>query len=208
LILFEPALRDRIAGNIASLIPTVGDVDGAGLRQAAVALILAPDSAGEAHFLLTRRAPKLGSHAGQNALPGGVIDPGESAEAAARRETREEIGLHLGDEALLGALEPYATRSGFIIRPFVYWAEEPGELTPSPGEVAEIRYISLQNLFTPGSPVFLEGETPDRPILRLLIGDRQLHAPTAAVVLQFRAVGLEGRYMSVAHFDQPDFARR
>lgn len=208
MIIFEPALRERIAGNIASLIPSLPEVDGAGLRQAAVAVIVAPDDAGEAHFLLTRRAPRLGSHAGQNALPGGVIEPGETPEAAARRETREEIGLHLDEGDLLGALEPYATRSGFVIRPFVYWAAEPGELTPSPGEVAEIRYISLQNLFTPGSPVFLEGETPERPILRLLIGDRQLHAPTAAVVLQFRAVGLEGRYMSVAHFDQPDFARR
>src|SRR5262249_42675871 len=68
-------------------------------RPAAVAVVLLPDAEGGAAFLLTRRAPGLRAHAGQWALPGGRMDPGESAERAALRELTEEVGLTLDDAA-------------------------------------------------------------------------------------------------------------
>ena len=200
-------LRDQIADNLTRLIapPAAPPED---LRHAAVAIIVTLNRLGRPCFLITRRAPRLGKHAGQWALPGGVIDAGETAEAAARRETFEEIGLTLADNAFLGRLDLYATRSGFVMSPFVYWAADTSALKPNPGEVAFVRHIPLTALSTPGYPMFLTGDTPERPILRMSLGDRHIHAPTAAVLYQFREVALEGRYLSVAHFDQPDFARR
>src|SRR5262245_65748474 len=68
-------------------------------RPAAVAVVLLPDAEGGASFLLTRRAPGLRAHAGQWALPGGRMDPGECAARAALRELTEEVGLTLDDAA-------------------------------------------------------------------------------------------------------------
>ncbi len=205
--IFDDVLRRQIQANIARLIaPAAPPV--AGLRQAAVAIIITTDEFGQARFLITRRAPRLGKHAGQWALPGGVIDPDETSEAAARRETFEEIGLSLAEDALLGRLDSYETRSGFVISPFVYWAADTGQLRPNPSEVAFIRHVPLSALSTPGYPVFLPGDVAERPILRMSLGDRHIHAPTAALLYQFREVALSGRYLSVAHFDQPEFARR
>src|SRR5439155_882281 len=64
-------------------------------RPAAVAIVLVPDEDGRACFLLTRRAATLRAHARQWALPGGRLEPGESPEAAALRELREELGVVL-----------------------------------------------------------------------------------------------------------------
>ncbi|MDT7636180.1 MAG: hypothetical protein QOC83_468, partial [Pseudonocardiales bacterium] len=72
---------------------------------------------GTVQVLLTRRAPKLRTHAGQWALPGGRVDAGESVVTAARRELAEELGLELPEAAVLGRLDDYSTRSGFVISP-------------------------------------------------------------------------------------------
>src|SRR5262245_1239327 len=69
-------------------------------RPAAVAVALVPDARGSASILLTRRAAGLRAHAGQWALPGGRVDPGESASRAALRELAEEVGLVLDETAV------------------------------------------------------------------------------------------------------------
>src|SRR6185369_7396777 len=90
-------------------------------RPAAVAVVVVPDAAGESDVLLTVRASGLRRHGGQWSCPGGRRDPGESAEDAARRELAEEIGLALPAENVLGLLDDYPTRSGFVITPVVLW---------------------------------------------------------------------------------------
>jgi 8-oxo-dGTP pyrophosphatase MutT (NUDIX family) len=202
-IAFGAELRERIRDNLARLIgpaasPSIGH------RRASVAVIVTPRETGEAAFLLTRRAPHLGHHPGQQALPGGKVDAGENDEAAARRETAEEIGLKLGEDDLLGRLDTYTTRSCFAIAPFVYWSAHAGEFAHSPGEVIAVRRVPLADLYTQQDPILLPGDTLQRPVLRLALGERFIHAPTAAVLYQFREVALAGRYVGVAHLDQPN----
>src|SRR3954452_7637562 len=77
--------------------------------------------AGGPAVLLTRRAARLRAHASQWALPGGRVDEGEEPVDAALRELREELGLDLGESDVLGLLDDYPTRSGYVITPVVLW---------------------------------------------------------------------------------------
>ena len=163
--------------------------------------------AGGAAFLLCRRAAKMRRHAGQWALPGGRIDDGESVEAAALREVEEELGLRVSASAVLGRLDDYATRSGYVITPVVVWGGADVSLRPDPREVAAVLEIGLAELCRPDSPRFVAIPESDRPVVQLPIGRDLIHAPTGAVLLQFRWVALEGRPGArVNEFEQPVFA--
>ncbi|MGE4242284.1 NUDIX hydrolase [Ramlibacter sp.] len=161
----------------------------------------------EAALILTRRARTLSRHAGQWALPGGRVDTGESDEAAALRELAEEVDLHLEASAILGRLDDYVTRSGFVISPVVVWAGAARELKPNPGEVASIHRIRLQEFMRADAPMLEAGDDPARPIMRMPLGADWIAAPTAALIYQLREL-LAGRVTRVGHFDQPEFARR
>jgi 8-oxo-dGTP pyrophosphatase MutT (NUDIX family) len=162
----------------------------------------------EPALLLTLRAAPLRSHAGQWALPGGRLDAGEPPEAAALRELAEDVGLRLGDDAVLGRLDDYATRSGYLITPVVVWAGAATPLAPNPAEVASVHRIPLTELLREDAPILDAIEDSVHPVLRLPIGSTWIAAPTAALVYQFREVCLAGRITRVAHFEQPLFARR
>ena len=92
----------------------------------------------------------MSAHPGQWAFPGGRVDEGETAEEAARREIEEEVGLC--DLDLLGRLDDYPTRSGYVITPFVFWAGAEAEPTANPDEVASIHRIAITELLRPNSP--------------------------------------------------------
>lgn len=163
--------------------------------------------AGGAAFLLCRRAATLNGHGGQWALPGGRVDPGETAEMTARRELEEELGLSLGDDAVLGRLDDYVTRSGYVITPVVLWADGQVELHPNPSEVAHAYRIGLHELQRPDSPRFVAIPESDRPVVQVPLGKDLIHAPTGAVLVQFRWVALDGRAGERVHdFEQPVFA--
>lgn len=179
------------------------------LRQAAVAFtILNEDSGSAASFLLTRRPKHLRRHGGQYALPGGRLDGDESALEASLRELQEEIGIDVSENEVLGFLDDYETRSGFVITPVVVWAGERNELHPDPNEVASVFRVPLADLKSPKIPVLEKlAESGTRVLSAPLdsIGHR-VFAPTAAFLFQFREVALFGRHTRVAHFDQPKFA--
>ena len=161
---------------------------------------------GEGAIVLTRRSSKLRSHKGQWALPGGRIDTGETPVTAVLREMHEEIDLHLPQENVLGVLDDYQTRSGYLITPVVVWAGLDASMRANPDEVASIHLVSFTELNRPDSPVFLDIPESDRPVIRLLVEENFVHAPTAAVMYQFREVCLHGRHTRVDHFEQPVFA--
>jgi 8-oxo-dGTP pyrophosphatase MutT (NUDIX family) len=176
-------------------------------RRAAVAVVVLSDPARGPGVLLTRRTSQLRDHPGQFALPGGSVDPGEDTVTAARRELDEELGLALGADCVAGILDDYPTRSGFVITPVVMTVDARlEELTPSPDEVEQIFHVTLDELDV--EPYYLEIPESDRPVIQLPIVGHRVHAPTAAVLLQFREVALRARPTRVDGLEQPVFAWR
>ncbi|HET8533134.1 MAG TPA: CoA pyrophosphatase [Methylomirabilota bacterium] len=202
----DDALLDRARANVSSFERLALPDDGR--RRAAVAQVLLYDDEGRACFLITRRAATLRKHTGQWALPGGRIDAGETAERAALRELQEEVGLILDESTVLGALDDYGTRSGFIITPVVVWGGLVGELIPNPAEVAKIFRVPLDDLEGPDVPRLIRIPESDRPVIQLPLLGTLIHAPTAAVVYQMREVVVHGRATRVNHFEQPVWAWR
>jgi 8-oxo-dGTP pyrophosphatase MutT (NUDIX family) len=176
-------------------------------RPAAVAIVLLPDEGGRAAFLLTRRAAGLRAHAGQWALPGGRLDPGESAPRAALRELAEEVGLALGEEAVLGCLDDYATRSGFVVTPVVTWVDVERPLALNPTEVAAAFRVPVAALDAPEVPRLLTVPGRARPVIQVPLLGTFIHAPTAAILYQLREVVLHGRPTRVAHLEEPVWTR-
>lgn len=186
-----------VADDANSIVP--GDSSGFDDRMTGVA--------GGAAFLLCRRAARLSSHSRQWALPGGRIDAGETAVDAARREVAEEVGFHLGPDAVLGVLDDFPTRSGYVITPVVLWAGAGVQIDNNPHEVAHTYRVRLTELQRPDSPRYVDIPESDRPVVQIPLGGALVHAPTGAVLLQFRWVALDGvADARVDHLEQPVFA--
>jgi len=197
------ALRDGVRAAIAEFPRVASPIEGR--RPAAVAVAIVEDDEG-AGVLVTRRAARLRAHPGQWALPGGRLDGGEDAVAAALREMREELGVDASASSVLGLLDDYPTRSGYVITPVVLWAGHVGPLTPNPDEVASVHVAHLSELDV--DPLFVTIPESDAPVIQLPVLGTHLHAPTAAILHQFREVALHRRATRVAHYEQPVFAWR
>ena len=202
----DPALRVELALRVAGFDRIA--CDPGDRAAAAVAITLLDDDEGRACFVLTRRAARLSNHGGQWALPGGRLDEGEDPVTAALRELREEVGLAADPGDVLGLLDDYPTRSGFVITPVVVWAGAGARLEPDPREVAAAYRIPLGELDHPEIPRLRRIPESERPVISVPLAGHDVHAPTAAVVYQFREVALHGRATRVAHFEQPVFAWR
>lgn len=162
--------------------------------------------AGGAAFLLCRRAARMNRHAGQWALPGGRVDGGESALEAALREVDEELDIRLGPESVVGWLDDYPTRSGYLITPVVLWGGADPPITPAPDEVLAVYRIGLQALAT-SEPRFIDIPESDRPVLQVPLGNDLIHAPTGAILYQFQQVALLANAgKRVDDLEQPVFA--
>jgi len=210
---YTEATRARIRANLAGYRRRAVAPDG--LRAAAVAIVLAPSADhGFATFLLTLRAPRLSSHAGQYALPGGRVDIGEDALTAARRELSEELGIEAAPEQILGALDDLPTQSGYLVTPFVAWLGEQAEPRPSPDEIAEVHRIPLGDLYAGrgrgGNRGLSTAAEAGSSVFSLFIPTlgHDLFAPTAAIIDHFREVALMGRPTPVVRFGEPEFARK
>ncbi len=204
---FCAGLRERIAANLAAFDHKTR-VD-AQLRRAAVAIVVIPKPEnGTASVLLTRRSSQMRRHRGQYALPGGRLDAGETPEQAALRELSEELGLSLEYRDILGPLDDYSTRSGFRITPIVMWFDGGQNIVPDPNEVERVFHIGLSELDSPDIPTLTTAEEGDRSLLSAFLPTlgHEIYAPTAAMLYQFREVGLRGTNTRVAQYDEPAFA--
>lgn len=204
--LFTAATRDRIRDNVHRFQDQQhSETD---LREAAVAVTVF-EHKGECALIITQRAGTLRAHGGQWALPGGRIDEGENAVQAALREMHEEINLELDESSVVGVLDDYQTRSGYVITPVVLWADiDFTQLVANPEEVASIHPFTFSELSRPDSPHLETIPQSDRPVLSMHFGSIRIYAPTAAVLYQFREVAIFGRPTRVLGYEQPVFAWR
>jgi mutator protein MutT len=214
--LVDPKFRRLVESNLKEFDYIQASTDG---RSAAVAVTIVdsgfgPVLSGMAQFkvwqesaslILTRRSSRLRNHAGQWSFPGGRLEEGETPELAALREMREEIGLKVSEENIIGRLDDFVTRSGFIMTPVVCWAGNQKNLEPNPAEVESIHRIPISEFLRDDAPLLDPGDGP-HPVLRMPVGDDWIAAPTAAIIYQFREVAVRGKSTRVAHFDQPKFA--
>jgi 8-oxo-dGTP pyrophosphatase MutT (NUDIX family) len=152
----EVAARLADPEALARVVPTRFDDSDAGgplppLRAAAVLVPIVWHEAG-AGVLLTLRSAKLTAHAGQVAFPGGRIEPGETAEAAAVREAAEEVGLDPRLPELVATLPEHQTGTGFRVTPVVAFLDPPLDLTPDPAEVQAVFELPLATVLDPHAP--------------------------------------------------------
>lgn len=211
-------LKEQIVENF-SRFETI-NVSAGGNKLAAVAVALVNAGKGNelyglidvpaesAAVILTRRASGLKNHAGQWAFPGGRLDDGESPEEAALRELKEEVGLEVTADHVVGRLDDFTTRSGFHITPVVVWAGNVSNLVANEGEVAAIHRIPCAELYREDAPLLEDVTGSDRQVLYMPVGNTCIATPTAAILYQFREVALSGKTVRVAHFEQPYFAWR
>jgi 8-oxo-dGTP pyrophosphatase MutT (NUDIX family) len=205
---FDDGTRREIASRCAAFHRVAAGDAEAKLKRAAVAVVLVETEkpSGATAFVLTRRAAGLRSHRNQWALPGGRCDAGETPVAAALRELHEEVDLRLGTDDVLGLLDDYPTRSGYLITPVVVWAADKALLRPNAAEVASVHRIPLADIVADAFD-FVTIPESDKRVVRVRIDGHLIHAPTAAVIYQFREV-LAGRTTRVADLEQPVFAWR
>jgi 8-oxo-dGTP pyrophosphatase MutT (NUDIX family) len=213
-------LRRHIEGRLQAF--SYVDHDARQLRRAAVAItVVGVDRTshkndmstgrivdGDAALILTRRSPLLKHHAGQWALPGGRLEQGETPEDTALRELKEEVDLCLTQDHILGRLDDFTTRSGFIMTPIVIWGGMEVDLKPNPQEVRSVHRIPIRELLRPDAPILEDNPQNAHPILYMPVGNSWIASPTAALLYQFREVAILGNQTRVAHYDQPPFAWR
>jgi 8-oxo-dGTP pyrophosphatase MutT (NUDIX family) len=210
---FDDATRRNIAKLCAAFARLPAGEAAPALKRAAVAIALVAagdasgaNASGATALLLTRRAADLRAHGSQWALPGGRCDAGETPAQAALRELHEEVGLGLAPDAVLGLLDDYPTRSGYVITPVVIWGGGRLDPQPAPDEVVAVYRVGLHQLQRADSPRFIAIPESPRPVVQIPLGNDLIHAPTGAVLLQLRWLCLEGRHDAVDELEQPMFA--
>ena len=95
-----------------------------------------------------------------------------------------------------------------MITPIVLWTPNLEDLRPEPGEVDDIFIIAFSELFRPDSPRWVEIPESDKLVLQLPIRNRLIHAPTAALIYQFREIGIQGNLIRTDHIEEPVWAWR
>ena len=157
-----------------------------GEPRAAAVLVPIVNRPGGLAVLFTQRSADLLDHAGQISFPGGRVESGDAdVNAAALRETEEEIGLRRDGVAILGRLADYETVTGYRVTPVVGWVEPPFDISPDPVEVADVFEVPLAFLLDPSNQkqhFRMLGDTR-RDYYAIPFGERYIWGATAAMLM-------------------------
>jgi 8-oxo-dGTP pyrophosphatase MutT (NUDIX family) len=178
-------LRAALSASPAAL-PIEGDY--ALLRAQAskdAAVLMAITDRDEPGMLLTVRREHLRTHAGQIAFPGGRMEPGETAPAAALREAHEEVLLDPAEVDLVGSIEPYRTVTGYVVTPVLGVIAPELPLLPHEHEVAELFEAPLDFLLDAANQhletALLQGR--ERRYYEILWNGRRIWGATAGMIV-------------------------
>lgn len=174
--LSEPPLQPPVQGDLPELR--------AGAKVAAAVLIAITDRP-EPGVILSVRREHLRTHAGQIAFPGGKVDEGEDAIAAALREAHEEILLDPAAAEVVGTLEPYRTVTGFVVTPVVCVIPADIPLEPHEHEVAELFEAPLAFLLDPANQQRRSGlfQSRERHYYEIDWNGRRIWGATAGMIV-------------------------
>lgn len=139
----------------------------------------------EPGLILTVRREHMRTHAGQVAFPGGRIDPGEDATAAALREAWEELGLDPEAAEVIGEIEPYVTVTGYSVAPVLAVLRPDQPLSPHEDEVADWFEAPLAFVLEPANQqqksALFQGR--ERHYYEILWNGRRIWGATAAMLV-------------------------
>lgn len=170
-VLIEGDMRDAVLEPVSGLTPA--------------AVLVAVTERAQPGVILTRRTETLRRHAGQVAFPGGRIDPGEDAIAAALREAEEEIALPANRVELVGPADRYVTVTGFQVTPVIGVVPPDLPLAPSAAEVADWFEAPLDFLLDPANHLEREVDWQGRRrrYYEILWNERRIWGATAAMIV-------------------------
>ncbi|MEA2236983.1 MAG: hypothetical protein QOC81_1707 [Thermoanaerobaculia bacterium] len=146
---FDIAALNRLR-TILSTRPAI-EIEAPHLKRAAVLIAIVPDKNGWS-ILFSLRSTNLAAHSGQIAFPGGGVEAGETLEAAAVREAREEVGIATERVEVIGRLDDLVTHSGFLVAPFVGIVDQRIDYVLQASEVDEVFEVPIEALLTPQQP--------------------------------------------------------
>jgi 8-oxo-dGTP pyrophosphatase MutT (NUDIX family) len=184
-------LRRHFAVSPVSVEAVYGDEDArpdpSFLRAAAVLMpiVARPE---ELTVLFTRRTTHLRAHSGQISFPGGRIEEDDiSEQAAALRETEEEVGIAASSIEVIGRLADYHTRTGFRVTPVVGLVGVPFTLRIDAREVDEVFEVPLSFLLDPANHQRHNRELQERQVQYYAIPyhDYYIWGATAGMLVNF-----------------------
>ena len=122
------------------------------------AVLIAVTERNEPGVLLTHRPQSMRHHPGQVAFPGGKIDPGEDAVAAALREAHEELSITPEKVRIIGSSDEFVTGSGYRVTPVLGIVPPDLAIRPNPAEVSGVFEAPLRFILDPANHVAKQRE--------------------------------------------------